>query len=116
MGDTMLPWEDPDNADRKKLGAYLGPVMALLSRNPAYRPSVSEFVDSCTCVLAATNPFEYLKHSGQISRHIDDPGLGSATSGTDVDQCSSVMDDLSEQSMTGTIEWSESIPLQDELP
>jgi hypothetical protein len=115
-GDTMLPWEDPYNADRGKLGAYLGPVMALLSRNPAYRPSAAVFVDSCTSLLAENNLFENLKHSGPVLKDSDDRQPGAATCGTVGDQCSGVMDDLLRQSSTRTIEWSESIPLQDEMP
>jgi hypothetical protein len=120
MGETVLPWDSPFEADRCKLGAILGPVMALLSCNPSYRPSIAEFVDSCTAILAANNMFACyevgtLQPSGQGLEDSDHQVLGPAVNDTDHDIYGSSMDDVSEQSTTRTLELSQSLPLQDEI-
>jgi hypothetical protein len=120
MGETVLPWESPAEADRRKLGTMLSPIMALLSRNPGDRPSMIEVVSSCTSLLAADNIFVgselgSLQSPGQVLEDSDDQGSVATTNVMDQDKCGSSTDDMSGQSITRTTEWSESIPLHDEL-
>ena len=52
----QLPWEDAcmTATDRKNLGFFRSSLMALLSRDPARRPSMDKFCESCDRVLAGT--------------------------------------------------------------
>jgi hypothetical protein len=51
-----LPWEGEGltPAIRRSLGIFRAPILKLLSRDPAERPSMSEFCDSCNRVLAGS--------------------------------------------------------------
>jgi hypothetical protein len=51
-----LPWEGKGitPAIRRRLGIFKAPITSLLSRDPAERPSMSEFVDSCNRMLAGS--------------------------------------------------------------
>jgi hypothetical protein len=94
--------------------------MSLLSRNPAYRSSLADFVDACIAYIAENNPSNDFKHSSEVQKDSDDQGLDAATNGatndTDDYNCSRLTDEVSGQSITRTLEISEFIPLQDEIP
>jgi hypothetical protein len=51
-----LPWEGKGltPAIRRSLGVFRAPILKLLSRDPAQRPSMSEFCHSCNRVLAGS--------------------------------------------------------------
>lgn len=51
-----LPWEGRSlsAANRRRLGIIKGRVFSLLSRDPAKRPSMEQFCDSCNRVLAGS--------------------------------------------------------------
>jgi hypothetical protein len=106
--------------DRRKLGAFRGPIMALLSRNPAERPSMAEFVDTCTSVFATTNTQENPKRSVSGRRGSDGPGSRKATRGTSSHGTNDStyrrsIEDVPGQTVTETILMHETIPLQDEI-
>ena len=52
----QLPWEDAcmTATNRRKLRVHRSNLMALLSRDPARRPSMEKFCESCDRVLAGT--------------------------------------------------------------
>ena len=56
MHGQQLPWEDAcmTATNRRKLGVFRSILMALLSRDPAQRPSMERFCESCDRVLAGT--------------------------------------------------------------
>ena len=56
MHGQHLPWEDAcmTATNRRNLGVFRGILMALLSRDPAERPSMEKFCESCDRVLAST--------------------------------------------------------------
>jgi hypothetical protein len=52
-----LPWEGQNltPANRRQLGVFRGTLMELLNRDPAERPSMENFCDTCNRVLAGTS-------------------------------------------------------------
>ena len=53
-GELPLPWEqDTDEGNRNKLGAFKGPVLQLLQRDPARRVSMRRFHDVCSRLFAS---------------------------------------------------------------
>lgn len=44
-------------ADRKKLGAFRGPVLELLRRDPAQRPTMPQFYARCNAIFASSTTF-----------------------------------------------------------
>ena len=53
-GDLPMPWEGQLSAAvQRKLGAFKGPVLQLLERDPARRASMSAFHGACTKLFAA---------------------------------------------------------------
>ena len=56
LGDphTPLPWEGMCSEDRKKLGAFRGPIMKLLNRSAEERPTMMEFYDSCRSIFSSS--------------------------------------------------------------
>ena len=55
-----LPWEDAcmTSTNRKRLGAFRNPIVALLSRDPSQRPSLAHFCATCHRVLAGSTSVE----------------------------------------------------------
>lgn len=56
VNETELPWEGTllTAANRKQLGIFRPTIMSLLSRDPAERPSMAQFCDTCNRVLAGS--------------------------------------------------------------
>lgn len=56
LNGLQLPWEgDSLTAEnRRKLGIFRGSITALLARDPAKRPSMEDFCESCNQVLAGS--------------------------------------------------------------
>jgi hypothetical protein len=56
LNGLQLPWEGDNltTANRRKLGIFKGSLLKLLDRDPAERPSMEEFCDACTRVLAGS--------------------------------------------------------------
>ena len=58
LGEDKLPWESMSSVDRRKLGAFRGPILQLLDRDPAKRPSMSEFYNQCNSVFTSSTTYE----------------------------------------------------------
>ena len=56
MNGQQLPWEGTDltPAHRRRLGVFKASIVQLLARDPAQRPSMQHFCDSCNRVLAGS--------------------------------------------------------------
>ena len=57
-GDVPLPWADGELSPdaRARIGELYAPLMQLLDRDPARRPSAAEFCDQCMAIASsATN-------------------------------------------------------------
>lgn len=51
LGDRALPWEALQAADRARLGAFRGPVLELLRRDPSRRPTMAAFYHNCRLLM-----------------------------------------------------------------
>lgn len=54
MGEKKLPWERMSPDDRKKLGAFRSPILQLLERNPAQRPTMEQFYHNCNSIFSSS--------------------------------------------------------------
>lgn len=54
VGDRALPWEALQPADRDRLGAFRGPVLELLRRDPSRRPTMAAFYHNCRLLIDAS--------------------------------------------------------------
>jgi hypothetical protein len=56
LGGLELPWEGQrlTPEDRRKLGVFKSSLMPLLDRNPAKRPAMATFCETCNRVLAGS--------------------------------------------------------------
>lgn len=56
LGEQPLPWEGErlTGAQRTRLGVFRRPVLQLLERDPARRPTLQQFCDMCTSIFSAT--------------------------------------------------------------
>ena len=61
LGTEEAPWEAPATSAAllNKLGYFKKPVLALLDRNPAERPTMAEFLQACRRVLSHTTAAEH---------------------------------------------------------
>lgn len=57
LGEEPLPWERMTVATRKTLGAFKGPIMQLLNRDPSQRPSMSQFYDNCNAIFSTSTTY-----------------------------------------------------------
>ena len=58
-GEAPLPWEGELSAHTlRQLGAFKGPVLQLLRRDPARRASMRSFHDACTKLFASVSTVE----------------------------------------------------------
>lgn len=57
LGSKAAPWDVLAEADRKKLGAFRGPVLELLRRDPAQRPTMPQFYARCNAIFATSTTF-----------------------------------------------------------
>ena len=58
-GDEPLPWEAPmEGQQLSRLGAFKGPVLQLLHRDPCRRISMHRFHDACTKLFASVASVE----------------------------------------------------------
>ena len=58
-GDVPLPWEGELSSDTvRKLGAFKGPVLQLLQREPSRRVSMRRFHVACTKLFASRTTVE----------------------------------------------------------
>lgn len=58
-GDLMLPWEGEMSAHTaRQLGAFKGPVLQLLHRDPGLRVSMKRFYTACTKIVASRTTVE----------------------------------------------------------
>lgn len=57
LGEEPLPWENMSTADRHKLGAFRGPIMELLNRDPAKRPSMPQFYHNCNSIFTTSTTY-----------------------------------------------------------
>ena len=78
LGEEQLPWEVHNAADRRNLGAFRGPIMRLLSRDPSDRPSMLEFYQACTSVFTSSTTYEHVKRSVETLSDTDGRGAGTA--------------------------------------
>lgn len=55
-----LPWEDAcmTATNLRRLGVLHSSLMALLPRNPSQRPSMEQFCETCTIVLAGSTTLQ----------------------------------------------------------
>lgn len=59
MGDLPLPWEQRATDDAlRKLGAFKGPVLQLLHRDPTRRVSLRHFCDTCNGLFVSRTTIE----------------------------------------------------------
>lgn len=54
LGERHLPWERMSPEDRKKLGAFRNPILQLLERNPAKRPTMTQFYQNCNDIFSSS--------------------------------------------------------------
>jgi hypothetical protein len=57
LGAEPLPWEQMSSDERKQLGAFRKPVIALLNRDPSMRPSMPKFISDCNSIFATSATF-----------------------------------------------------------
>ncbi|NJR42368.1 MAG: protein kinase [Akkermansiaceae bacterium] len=57
LGNQPLPWENMSQADRRKLGAFRGPILQLLSRDPSQRPTMPEFYHACNSIFSTSTTY-----------------------------------------------------------
>jgi hypothetical protein len=62
LGERPLPWESMSAEDRRKLGAFRKPILALLHRDAAERPSMSEFYDACNSIFSTSTTYAPAAH------------------------------------------------------
>lgn len=55
VGEEPLPWEEEGRARvlLKHSGQFRAPLLSLLERNPAMRPSMSSFLHECSRVVSS---------------------------------------------------------------
>eukprot|EP00892_Ulva_mutabilis_P004417 jgi/Ulvmu1/2347/UM013_0195.1 len=54
LGQQPAPWDALSDVDRKKLGAFKGPVMELLRRDRSQRPSMMQFYANCNAIFSTS--------------------------------------------------------------
>lgn len=55
LGEQPAPWEDEGSSQLlQKLGPFRRAVLLMLSRDPAARPSMADFLQACRLVLSST--------------------------------------------------------------
>ena len=57
LGNEPLPWENMSTEDRRKLGAFRGPIMQLLNRYPSQRPTMPEFYHACNSIFSTSTTY-----------------------------------------------------------
>ena len=57
LGKEALPWENMSAEDRRKLGAFRGPIMQLLKREPSQRPTMPEFYHACSSIFSTSTTY-----------------------------------------------------------
>ena len=65
-GVAAMPWEKETAGGehlRERLGCFRGPILSLLERNPALRPSMAAFEQTCHSVLRSS-----VRHDGTPSK------------------------------------------------
>ena len=57
LGNKPLPWESMSTEDRRKLGAFRGPILQLLNRDPSQRPTMPEFYHACNSIFSTSTTY-----------------------------------------------------------
>jgi hypothetical protein len=75
VGEQQLPWESEQGARLllRRAGKFKGPLLQLLNRDPAERPTIESFVMQCSNILSSTtqqtaDSGDLLEGSRQIAR------------------------------------------------
>ena len=71
LGEEPLPWERMTVATRKTLGAFKGPIMQLLNRDPSQRPSMAQFYDNCNAIFSTSTTYTPAA-KGSMGSHTSD--------------------------------------------
>ena len=83
-GVMPLPWEDPNTAPAllRQFGHFKLPVLSLLERDPAKRPSMDQFLKQCNRVLMNTTKNKPSFNQEDIESDVsgDDDALATAIS------------------------------------
>ena len=57
LGHEAAPWDTMAEGDRRKLGAFKGPILELLRRDPAQRPTMPQFYAACNAIFASSTTY-----------------------------------------------------------
>jgi hypothetical protein len=81
LGQAKLPWETMTAEDRHKLGAFRKPILALLNRDPAKRPTMPDFYNNCNAIFSTSTTYT----PGNAAMAHGQRGQGGDTESTDAE-------------------------------